>query len=353
MCWRYGAFRDPFAQSWPRRVWQYGFVTELLSNLDPRAYRARLRFRIQKKLNIDDAKLTLTIAGRDVVLSGPEDSKPIKECEWLVLNTRGFSSEGEARDFGHKLRVALEVSSVANRLGVDPGRDLPTSGISQSVREAVKNQHGITLRDNVHGLDVFVDDPNTKIVTIEGRGSVLASANDFLAGLAELHATAVTMPQRAADVVLLLNFALMRPEPVAQIVFAVSAVEMLGQGETWSEDQKRVVRDLANAAVQSSIGTEEERREVSDAVLKSLHRLSLRQGVFRLLDRLGLAHLKKPWDALYDERSTLVHGLAPKPGADYSDLAHRTVNLCGQILLKAVAAELPGADKHASKMYPI
>lgn len=87
-------------------------MTELLSNLDPRAYRARLRFRIQKKLNIDDAKRTLAIAGRDVVLSGPEDSKPIKECEWLVLNTRGFSSEGEARDFGHKLRVALEVSSV-------------------------------------------------------------------------------------------------------------------------------------------------------------------------------------------------------------------------------------------------
>ncbi|MGH9372522.1 MAG: hypothetical protein ACRD15_13410 [Vicinamibacterales bacterium] len=38
---------------------------------------------------------------------------------------------------------------------------------------------------------------------------------------------------------------------------------------------------------------------------------------FRLLDRLGLAHLKERWDAPYEERSTLVHRLAPKPDADY------------------------------------
>jgi hypothetical protein len=77
----------------------------------------------------------------------------------------------------------------------------------------------------------------------------------------------------------------------------------------------------------------------------------LRQGVFRLLDRLGLQHLKKSWDDLYAERSTLVHGLAPQPGADYGDLAHRTVSLCGQILLKAAAAEIPQADRHVTRMY--
>ena len=78
---------------------------------------------------------------------------------------------------------------------------------------------------------------------------------------------------------------------------------------------------------------------------------TLRQGVFRLLDGLGLAHLKTPWDGLYAGRSTLVHGLAPKPGADYGDLAHRTVSRCGQILLKAIAAEIPMADRHVARLY--
>ena len=56
---------------------------------------------------------------------------------------------------------------------------------------------------------------------------------------------------------------------------------------------------------------------MADAIRKSLHRLTLRQGVFRLLDRLGLQHLKKGWDDLDNERSTLVHGRAPKRGASY------------------------------------
>ena len=138
---------------------------------------------------------------------------------------------------------------------------------------------------------------------------------------------------------------------MAQIVFAVSAVESLGQNESWSKDQKQLLREIAAAAEQSATGTDEERQEVADAIRKSLHRLTLRQGVFRLLDRLGLRHLKKPWDDLHAERSTLVHGLAPQPGADYGDLARRTVSLCGQILLKAAAAEIPQADRHVARMY--
>jgi hypothetical protein len=144
----------------------------------------------------------------------------------------------------------------------------------------------------------------------------------------------------------------MRPEPVAQIVYAVSAVEMLGQEETWTDDQKRLLQELAERAAQSAAATPEERAEVAEAV-KKLHRLSLRQGVFRLLDRLGPPRLRPQWNALYAERSTLVHGLAPQLGADYSDLARRTVNLCGETLLAAVAAEIPGADRHVARMYAV
>ena len=71
----------------------------------------------------------------------------------------------------------------------------------------------------------------------------------------------------------------------------------------------------------------------------------------RLLDHLGLSHLKKEWDELYGERSTLVHGLAPKPGADYTGLATRTVSLCGQILLKVISKEITTANSHVDKFY--
>jgi hypothetical protein len=275
-------------------------------------YRARLRFRLQKKLNVDAAERRLEVAGRELVLSSPKPDTPIRDSEWLGMNARGFPSEEDARQFGHRLRAAVEVSSVATRLGVDAGRDLPTSALGGGVRESIARETGIQVRNNIHGLDVFADDPNTRIIDFQATGSVLAGADEFLNGLSELYEVAASTSQRVVDVVLLLNFALMRPEPVAQIVFAVSAVEMLGQTEGWSADQKCLLRELAQAAEESSTGTMAERREVAEAIEKSLHRLTLRQGVFRLLDSLGLPHLKKPWDALYAERSTLVHGLAPK-----------------------------------------
>lgn len=314
-------------------------------------WRVRLRFRLQKKLTIDANEHRLQVAGREVVLTPPTPDLKIADSPWLIMNARGFASQEEAQEFARKLKAVLEVSAVAARVGVDTGRDLATSALGPTVRDAILQNTGSDLRPNIHGLDVFPDDPNTRIFTMSVTGTVRARPDPFLTDLDELQRTAAAPSQRIADVIQLLNYALMQPEPVAQIVFAVSAVELLGQDETWTTDQKTLLKDLAQAAEQSATGTPDERQEVAEAIRKSLYRLTLRQGVFRLLDRLDLAHLKTPWDDLYAERSTLVHGLAPKPGAEFGDLANRTVSLCGQILLKAVAAEVPMASRHVARLY--
>lgn len=317
------------------------------------SYRARLRFRLHKQLEIGTNEHRLSIAGREAVLAAPTPETAIKDSEWLVINARGFPTEEGARVFGHNLRAAIEVSSVSTRLGVDAGRDLPTSALAQEFKEHLRGQTGAVVRDNVHGLDVFEDDPNVVIFTLSATATVRAQGDPFLFFASELFDGAASLSEEAKDVVLLLNYALMRPEPVAQIVFAFSAVEMLGQREHWTAAQKQLLAELAAAAEESSTGSEAERMEVSGAIKKSLHRLSLRQGVLRLLDRLGLGHLRATWDGIYRERSTLVHGLAPRPGTDYSDLASRSVTLCGHILLKAVAAELPEANRYADKFYEV
>jgi hypothetical protein len=319
-------------------------VTEALK------WRARLRFRVQKRIRIDANEHRLYIAGHEVVLTTPTRDLKIIDSEWLIMNARGFAGEAEAWQFGHRLKTAVEVSAVAARLGVDTGWNRATSVLGKVIKDAL-TQEGAYVRDNIHGLDVFPDHPNTRIFTMNATAIVHAAPDPFLSDLDEIVRAAVTPSQRVVDVIRLLNYALLRPEPVAQIVFAVSAVESLGQDERWSKDQKQLLREIAAAAEQSSTGTEAERQEVADAIRKSLHRLTLRQGVFRLLNRLDLQDLKKPWDDLYAERSTLVHGLAPQPGEDYADLARRTVSLCGQILLKSAAAEIPQADRHVARIY--
>lgn len=312
-------------------------------------YRARLRIRLEKPLNISGNEHKIAVAKREVVLSAPQPEQSIADSNWLVFNTRGFSTEEEASDFGHRLRAALQVSSVATRLGVDVGRDVPTSGISSHVRDRIRQQTGTQVRDNVHGLDVFEDVPNVCIFSLSGTATVRANPDPLLADLDGLYGVAATHSARADDVLLLLNTALMQTSPVAQIVFAVSAVEMLGQDERWSQSQLALLNRLAQEAEAAPL-EEAERVEVAEAI-RRVHRLSLRQGVFRLMNRLGLDSLRRTWDELYAERSTLVHGLAPQPGKNYGDLAHRTMNLCGRVLLKALATEIPGAYRYVDRYY--
>ncbi len=318
---------------------------------DPSTYRARYRFRVSKKLNVKESEHPFKIGDQEVKLSSGRPEIPISDSNWLVMNTHGFATAEAAAGFARDLRVASELSSAASRMGVDAGIDLPTSSMGQVVKDHLRENHGVLMRDNVHGVDIFEDDPNTRIFSMEAAGTVLMAPSPFLDDLSDFMGHAQRLTQRAQDILLLLNYALMRPEPVAQIVFAISAVEMLGQTEEWTADQRKLINELGLSADRSMIGTNEEREEVASAIRKGLHKLSLRQGVLRLLGSLGLSHLRFKWDSLYGERSTLVHGLAPKPGADYSQLAFRAVSLCGQILLTAVAKEVPGVDRHVGRVY--
>lgn len=323
------------------------------AKLEEGTYRTRIRFRVAKKLNVADTKYPFKVSGREALLQAPTEEIAIQDSEWLLINTRGFADEAEARIFGRNLQMSLHLASAVTRLGLDPGQDLPTSSLAQHVKQHIAEKTGANVRDNVHGLDVFVDDPNVTIFSVHATAVVRAGLDPFLLHAAELHGVVEGMTQEARDVVLLLNFALMRPEPVAQIIFCISAVEMLGQEEQWSTAQKALLKQLANSVQGIAIGSDQERSEVADAIQRTLHRISLRQGVFRLLDRLNLLHLRKSWDAIYGERSRLVHGLAPAPGTRYDDLAARTVNLCGQILLTRVAQEIPTIKKYVDKFYPL
>ncbi|HEX5459622.1 MAG TPA: hypothetical protein VFX20_06590 [Steroidobacteraceae bacterium] len=308
---------------------------------------------VKKKLNLGEKERRLTVAGREVVLSPQLPDANIADSEWLVMNTRGFESESDAANFASKLKAACELSSVIARLGINAGVDKPTSGFGKLVRDDLQEKQGVVLRDNVHGIDVFPDDPNIRIGIFSATGTVRSAPDPFLTDIDKLYQVIDGVSQRVRDIVLLMNYALTRTDPVAMVVFAVSAVEMLGQDETWSQAQAQLLSQLADTAENSNTCTAQERGEVVTAIRRGIHKLSLRQGVLRLLTSLELSHLKKDWDRLYSERSTLVHGLAPKPGVDYGDLAFRAMSLCGRILLTAVAREVAGADEHLDKFYPV
>lgn len=321
--------------------------------MEVETYRTRFRFRIGKKLSVKDNSYRFQVNGRDALLQAQNDAEAIEDSEWLIINTRGFADDAAAREFGDNLRKSLHLASAVTRLGVDPGVDLPTSAISEHIKQKLASENGVRIRNNIHGLDVFVDDPRVRIFGIHMKGVVRASPNPLLSHTAALYHQVANLSREAQDIILLLNFALMRPEPVAQIIFCISAVEMLGQKEGWSDMQKMILKTLAESALSLEIGSEQERQAVSAAIMRAIHPVSLRQGVLHLLNRLGIGTLRKPWDEIYQERSRLVHGLAPVPGERYDDLASRTVNLCGRILLTRIAEEVTSISQLIDEYYPL
>ena len=316
-------------------------------------YRIRLRFKLQKKLSINSREHRFNINKYEIVLTADSPNVEICDSEWLVMNIKGLESENEAKVFAEKFKISLEVSSAATRLGIDTGIDLPTSGLGGLVKKYFKEQEGIIVRDNIHGVDIFKDEPNIRFSNLKITGTIRKEADIFITGINNFFGIIGNISQKTRNIILILNYALMRPDPISQIVFAFSAVEMLGQNEKWTDNQKKLINNLADSVKNMEIGNLEEKEEVSEAIKKGLYKLSLRQGVIRLLNSLGLSDLKKTWDDLYKERSTLVHGLAPEPGVDYGSFAHKTVSFCGRILLTAIAREISGANNHIDKYYEL
>ena len=73
------------------------------------------------------------------------------------------------------------------------------------------------------------------------------------------------MPRRTTDAILLVNAALINPEPLAQLVLAISAVEMLGQVEDWSAAQRDLLEKMATSTEDHADISAEERNEVGQS----------------------------------------------------------------------------------------
>lgn len=309
-------------------------------------WRIRLRFRTGKALNTDDTERWLEIASRPVRLSSLKDGQPLKEARWLVMGATGLRSEPEAREFGEHLKLAMAFSSLCCRLGVDLGHDLPTSVPGSVLIDAFRERDGTEVRANVHGLDVFPDDRPTRFFVMEADVSVLASAERFLA---HVEWAAPLLPEALPNTrhaITLLNAALMSMEPLSRLALAISAVEMLGQGEQWSRGQRGLLERLACAADSADDVDPAEAAEVADAIRRSTHRLGLRQGVLRVLDALDLDHLKSEWDAVYGKRSGLFHGTLRLTQGEVSQIADEAFTLCARIVLAAAEAEgAPSPDR--------
>jgi hypothetical protein len=209
---------------------------------------ARLRFRVCKRLDIPEYEQDVEFGPYKATLLGQNKGQPICESDWLILRVKALGTEEEARKVGEKLKVAVALSSARARLGVDIGNDKPTGSVANFVVEAIREEFHVEIRSNIHGIDVYSEASPVLVLNINADALVSTKPEPFLSGAWRFFNEEWSVTPRLQEAVILLNAALINPEQLAQVVLAVSAVEMMGQDEEWSPAQKQLLEQSADAA---------------------------------------------------------------------------------------------------------
>lgn len=221
-------------------------------------FRMRLRFRVSTSFFSQEFKEEVVINGRQVILKSAVAEQPLNQARWLIAGVNGFANENDAREYGVRLKRAIQFASVKNRIGVDCGKDIPTSRWGSEVKDSLLEQSGKNLRDDVHGIDVFKNDGNSFYMGITAHGQALAGVEPFLQNLIHFYPWMDKVSPKIEQIVIMLNNVIMNPEPVARIVLAISTIEGLGQDQKLSEGQKKLLVHLANTASEATNISHEE-----------------------------------------------------------------------------------------------
>jgi hypothetical protein len=298
----------------------------------------RYRFRLAKQLSAEGEAIELQLGGRPVTLKSRMGGL-LRDARFLVLLTKGFETDTEARAFGDRVRHALLTAAVRAKIGVDLGEDTPTSRAAPLVKKRALEEQGVALLDDVHGLMVYPDSPAPHVLSVEGKGTVLASPSPFLSALAEAFDDGVILPEELEIPVELYCASCMEPSPIAQLIVAVAAIEALvGERPPRPEVELELV-DRAGKAVKQAKASKSSR----DAVLGSLGNLR-KVGIRRAGQELVDLHLPGEgagFIEVYDYRGRIAHRHERPDRASAAAMAHKAQRLASELIAKLTPTTSP------------
>ena len=305
-------------------------------------YLVRLQVRTGKPLDTDAERLTATVWDREVSIISR--TGPLSKADWLVMQARGFPSEADASEFGERLRLLVLIAGLCSHLGIDPGRDKTRGQFTEAGLRVMGFEPGLRAPPEIHGISVVPDDGKSVFIYASMSGSAISDPAQLLGAVEELsEAAKCDAGEYPASLVLalrLLNLAIISDDRRAKIVLAISAIEGLIQSEKWSTKQRQCIADTVTALRRAE---DSDLAEIADR-LQGIQRISIRQGVTRLLDENGRPDLRVRWDEIYGQRSKLFHGGAQVGKHELNQISQATGKLCVTIVLsicKNKGIELP------------
>jgi hypothetical protein len=216
----------------------------------------------------------------------------------------GFIAYDEAHDCGLRLKQALGLFAAKKRIGLDVTQRVGLA-IAPNIKASMDAQNGGQTRDDVHGLDVYAEQPPVTRLTSEFYGELKYSVRDYeapLQGYYEVQTTLTKKQQLALD---LYNLSHFENVPKTRFLTLITVVEVLAKKAKQSLAVRALLKDLKKT-VSSSILTADEKEDLRQG-LGRIKRESISSACRSFVSKFASEEDVAFFKECYDARSELLH----------------------------------------------
>ena len=225
--------------------------------------------------------------------------------ERFLMKGSGFPTEAAARSFGERLKLALAVIGCEASIGIDVGRDLATSGAAAFIKDAIREQQGLQLRDIYHGLDVFPEDPPVIHIELSATATSAFALEGFPGKVANEVTTIKPLSPKQSLALELYNLGHFEPATKARFLNLVSIIEILKTCEPKAKGVRDQIDVLMRSVKASGLSDEEKNSLISG--LGSLKRESISAACRRIVAESLGEEAAQYFSECYKARSELLH----------------------------------------------
>lgn len=157
-------------------------------------FRLRVNFSASHRVHADADEVPLMTleSGASIRAKSGIPKIPIKDAERVAIIGGPFESEGAARSAGARAKDAVLLWAIEHRVGLDFGDGVPRGLATAEGLKLLSQEHGVPVRNDLHGLDVYVADGKTKFAFV----AATAMAGKNTQAFAETFAKHFESPQR-------------------------------------------------------------------------------------------------------------------------------------------------------------
>lgn len=246
-----------------------------------------------------------------------------------------FATEEEAQAVGHGLQTAFAFFAAERQLGIDI-QDRPGLSVSQSIKEAIAKDHGVHIRDNVHGLDVYSESHPVGRFAAEGYFSVNVRIDNYEERLRAYFDKRLRLTEKQALALSLYNASQFDPATRSRFLTLVTVVEILAVRTGRSPEARELLRRFKAQCKEAALPPSD-RQSLLNA-LGNAGKVSIGEACAAVVTTHCNAADAAYFKECYTARSELVHAghTASSEALDPT----RLNELVARILVRAIAGEV-------------